>query len=205
MSTLPLKWAVEITSQQDVNWYEANIASDECQELYATGLSTFSGEPIAFYAEDNRDYVGRIQMFKNKGYTILSITELEKLLNENPMSEDKESQQPNVTVSEYTVEEATVTGKVFIIGDGNTGADMAKKIILSRGINAIGHYDMGQTTLTVQDIEQIKEQLPPPIPIKPTPLFAFDQPFMEKTKPSKHQNKKQYTRKKNGKKTHRKK
>lgn len=79
---LPLKWAVEITSQQDANWYEVNIASGECQELYATGLSNFSGEPIAFYAENNRDYVGRVQMFKNNGYKIYTITELETILNE---------------------------------------------------------------------------------------------------------------------------
>lgn len=81
------KWAVEITCLEDAEKVGILFGMDEkFRYLHSVGRGHFDDERIAIKMEENefngmQGYVGRVDMFKNNGYTICTISELEKLIN----------------------------------------------------------------------------------------------------------------------------
>ena len=86
MSTLPDKWAVEITSPQDAERLQA-LFPEGCDSLGVTFKDTYkrcNQDGILYFAKHPKftPYWGYIINKANfNGYTIYTITELETLLN----------------------------------------------------------------------------------------------------------------------------
>jgi len=87
MSTLPLKWAVEITSQQDAERLQALFPTYDCKsnenDYLLRRKSYRKAERLTYCINSVREMFDfdRRKYFKEKGYTIYTITELETLLN----------------------------------------------------------------------------------------------------------------------------